>query len=83
MNEGSNISSFTIADRYKKLFNQTFLHLLNPTSCEETKKHIQYWLSSESVEFQLEIMYEQPGIHETYSIMEALDGDPSAIWNID
>lgn len=81
--EDSNISSYTISKKYKNFFNKTFLQLLNPTFFDGYTEYAHYWLSSNSVKNEIENMYKQPEINEKYSIMDALDGDPDAYWNID
>ena len=81
--EDNSISSFTISNIYKNFFNETFLHLLNPAFYEGNNEYTNYWLSSNIVKYEIENKYKQPEIQEKYSIMDALDSDPSAIWNID
>lgn len=81
--EDSNISSFTISNRYKTCFNQTFLQLLHSASIESGNECPHYWFSANSIESEMEHMNKQPEIHETYSLMDALDGDPDAYGNID
>ncbi len=75
--------SFIISNRYKHFFNTAFLQLMNPIFYDDNSRFTNYWLSSESVSSELENKYEQPEFHETYSIMDALDGDLEAYWNID
>ena len=82
-NEDCNISSFTISNRYKNYFNPSFLHSLNQSFYEGKNEYTHYWLSSDSVKTEIENMYKQPEIHDKYSIMDALDGNPDAYWNID
>jgi len=82
-NEDCNISSFTVSKRYKNYFNQSFLHSLNQSFYEGNIKLTHYWLSSDSVKTEIENMHKQPEIHDTYSLIDALDGDPNAYWNID
>ena len=79
----NNISSLTISNKYKTYFNQNFLKLLHPSFIESCNEYSHYWFSSDSIENELSHMYKQPEIHETFSIMDALDGNPDAYWNID
>ena len=56
---------------------------MNPIFFDGNTKFTNYWLSSDSVKHEMENRNKYPVIHETYSIMDALDGDPSAYWNIE
>lgn len=77
------ISAFTISKQYKSLFRSEFLNILNQNFYDGEYEHKNYWESAYACRLKLEYKSKANSIQDSYSLMDALDGDPSAYWNID
>lgn len=78
------LSSYTILKKFTHLFRTDFLQQLNSTySIEKFEPTGNYWESSDWIRYKLEKKNKMPEFHDSYTLMDALDGDPSAYWNID
>lgn len=78
-NDKNSMKSFTIAQKYSHYFSAEFLSKLGmPISIEE--KYYNVGVSISAIK-----PYDLPKFteYEPYGLMDVLDGDPSAYWNID
>lgn len=76
-------SSFTISQQFKSFFRIDFLKMLNTPFYEKTFEPKCYWQSATAYKIMLEKKYKVNSFHDSYTLMDALDGDLSAHWNID
>lgn len=80
--ESMEMSSYTISEKYKSFFRADFLQRLSPV-LERNVHSGCYWESAESIRYSLKRKNNVAEFYDSYSLMDALDGDPSAYWNID
>ena len=76
----NNLNSYTLKSSDLSLFKDSFVDLIQKPRSVNEELEYNYWQSAE-------LMKEEPkpneDIYDHYSLMDALDGDPSAYWNIE
>ena len=79
----NSLKSYALMDGYQKWFEKNFIQQLHEPQDKKQQYYYNYWMSSELMEIMKKGLNNNFGNHDNYGLMDALDGNPDAYWNID